>query len=153
MDWRLLRIPTLESGIYALGRLEFAGKFADQPEELRATLLDTFIFQNARRDLTNLSLQETRLRRQRKQDVQELTQLQQERRSRRDEQLHAAAHMYERFNQNGDAFDPAEFGFEFSFEEIEERVGLFEGRRIRCQYPEQFAKIHAKELREERLAA
>jgi hypothetical protein len=152
-DWRLLRIPTLESGIYALGRIEFAGKFADQPEELRATLLDTFIFQNSRRDLTNLSLQETRLRRQREKDVQELTELQQERRSRREELLQAAAYMYERFKENGDPFDPAEFGFEFSFDEIEERVGLYEGRRIGCDYPEQFAKIHAKELREERLAA
>ena len=152
-DWRLLRIPTLESGIYALGRLQFADQFADQPEELRTTLLDTFIFQNSRRDLTNLSLQETRLRRQREKDVAELAQLLEERRKRRETRLNAAAHMYERFKQNEEEFDPAEFGFEFSFDEIEERVGLFEGRAIRCQYPEQFAKIRAKELREERLAA
>ncbi len=152
-DWRLLRIPTLESGIYALGRLEFAEKFADQPEELRATLLDTFIFQNSRRDLTNLSLQESRLRRQRENDVTELKELQQERRKLRHARLNAAAHMYERFKENEQPFDPAEFGFEFSFEEIEERVGLFEGRNIRCQYPEQFAKIRAKQLEEERLAA
>jgi hypothetical protein len=152
-DWRLLRIPTLESGIYALGRLEFADKFADQPEELRATLLDTYIFQNSRRDLTNLSLQEARLRRQREHDLAELKDLHQERRAQREAQLNAAARMYERFKENEDPFDPAAFGFEFSFEEIEQRVGLFEGRAIRCQYPEQFAKIRAKELREERLAA
>lgn len=152
-DWRLLRIPTLESGIYALGRIQFAQMFADQPEELRATLLDAYIYQSSRRDLNNLCLQETRLRRQREKDALELTELIRERRARREAQLTAAAHMYERFKENEDPFDPAEFGFEFSFEEIEERVGLFEGRRIRCNYPEQFAKIHAKELHDERLAA
>ena len=61
--------------------------------------------------------------------------------------------MYERFQENEDEFDPAEFGFAFSIEEIEERVGLFEGRRIGCKYPEQFARIHAAELKEDREAA
>ena len=152
-DWRLLRIPVLESGIYALGRLQFAEIFADQPEAIRATLLDAHIFQTWRRDLTNLSLQESRLRRQREKDCAELTELLKERLARRESQLSAAAHMYKRFQENEDPFDPAEFGFAFSFEEIEERVGLFEGRAIRCQYPEQYAKIRAKELRGERLAA
>ncbi len=152
-DWRLLRIPTLESGIYALGRLDFADKFADQPEELRATLLDTYVFQHSRRDLTNISLQESRLRRQREKDVAELKELQHERRKLHEARLNAAAHMYQRFKDNQDPFDPAEFGFEFSFDEIEERVALFEGRSMRCSYPEQFAKIRARELREERLAA
>jgi hypothetical protein len=149
-DWRLLRIPTLESAIYALGRLEFAEKFADQPEAVRATLVDGYIFQTSRRDLTNVSLQESRLRRHREKDCAELTQLLKERRARRETQLTAAAHMYTRFKENEDPFDPAEFGFEFSCDEIEERVGLFEGRAMGCQYPEQFAKIRAKQLREER---
>ncbi len=152
-EWRLLRIPSLQSGIYALGRLTHGEKFADQPEAVRATLLEAHIFQTYRRDLTNLSLQESRLRRQREKDMAELQQLQQERRQRYEAQLEAAAHMYERFQENEQPFDPAEFGFEFSIETIEQRVGLFEGRRIGCKYPQQFAKIHAKDLREERLAA
>jgi hypothetical protein len=149
-EWRLLRIPSLESGIYALGRLQYAEKFAGQPETVRAALLDAYIFQASRRDLTNLSLQESRLRRQREKDLAELEKLTQERLARREAQLNAAAHMYERFKENQDPFNPAEFGFEFSFDEIEQRVGLFEGRRIRCQYPEQFARIHAADLRAER---
>ena len=152
-QWRLLRIPSLESGIYALGRLQYAEKFADQPEAVRATLIDAYIFQTSRRDLTNLSIQESRLRRQREKDLAELEKLAEERLARREARLNAAAHMYERFKENEDPFDPAEFGFEFSFDEIEERVGLFEGRRIRCQYPEQFAKIHAADLKEAREAA
>ncbi|HEY7303042.1 MAG TPA: hypothetical protein VH601_02925 [Bryobacteraceae bacterium] len=152
-EWRLLRIPSLESGIYALGRLQYAENFADQPEAIRATLLDAYIFQASRRDLTNLSLQESRLRRQREKDLAELQKLIQERIAKREARLDAAAHMYERFKENEEPFDPKEFGFEFSFDKIEERVGLFEGHRIGCKYSEQFAKIHAKDLREERLAA
>ncbi len=152
-QWRLLRIPSLESGIYALGRIQYAGEFADQPEAVRATLLDAFIFQTSRRDLTNLSLQESRLRRQREKDLAELEDLTGERLSKREKRLDAAAHMYERFKENEHEFDPAAFGFEFSFEEIEERVGLFEGHAIGCKYPEQFAKIHAAELKEDREAA
>ncbi|HEY7305499.1 MAG TPA: hypothetical protein VH601_15350 [Bryobacteraceae bacterium] len=152
-EWRLLRIPSLESGIYALGRLQYADKFADQPEAVRSTLLDACIFQTSRRDLTNLSLQESRLRRQREKDLAELKQLQQERLAKREARLNAAAHMYERFKENEGSFNPVEFGFEFSLDEIEERCGLFEGRRIRCQYPEQFAIIHARGLRADREAA
>ena len=152
-EWRLLRIPSLQSGIYALGRLQYAEKFNDQPEAVRSTLLDAYIFQTSRRDLTNLSIQESRLRRQREKDLAELKELQQERIAKREARLNDAAHMYERFKENDDPFDPVEFGFEFSFDEIEERCGLFEGRRIRCNYPEQFAKIHAADLRAERLAA
>ena len=152
-QWRLLRIPSLESGIYALGRLQYGDKFADQPEAVRSTLLEAYIFQTSRRDLTNLSIQESRLRRHREKDLAELETLTEERLAKREARLTAAAHMYERFQENEDKFDPAEFGFEFSFDEIEERVGLFEGRRIGCKYPEQFAKIHAAELREDREAA
>ena len=32
-EWRLLRIPTLESGIYAIGRLEFADRFTTEQDE------------------------------------------------------------------------------------------------------------------------
>jgi hypothetical protein len=152
-EWRFLRIPSLESGIYALARLQFASKFEDQPEALRSTLLDAYVFQTSRRDLTNLSIQESRLRRQREKDMAELKQLQQERIAKHETRLNAAAHMYERFKENGDLFDPVEFGFEFSVEQIEERCGIFEGRRIGCKYPEQFAIIHARDLRQERLAA
>ena len=34
-QWRLLRIPSLEAGIYALGRLEFAELFASEDESVR----------------------------------------------------------------------------------------------------------------------
>src|SRR6516162_7118264 len=38
-EWRLARIPSLEMGIYALGRLEFAELFPDQEEGVRKQLI------------------------------------------------------------------------------------------------------------------
>ncbi len=43
-EWRLARIPSLETGVYALGRLEFARLFEDQPEDVRKSLVEAKIF-------------------------------------------------------------------------------------------------------------
>ena len=79
-EWRLLRIPTLESGLYALGRHELAADCAHEPDpQLRATMLEAHIFRTFQKDLRNLALQERRLRNQLKQDTAELRRIQQER--------------------------------------------------------------------------
>jgi hypothetical protein len=79
-EWRLLRIPTLESGFYALGRHELAADCAHEPDPLlRATMLEAHIFRTYQKDLRNLALQERRLRNQLKQDTAELRRLQAER--------------------------------------------------------------------------
>ena len=79
-EWRLLRIPTLESGLYALGRHELAADCAHEPDpQLRATMLEAHIFRTYQKDLRNLALQERRLRNQLKQDTAELRRIQQER--------------------------------------------------------------------------
>ena len=64
-EWRLLRIPALEMGIYALGRIEFAELFANEDEAVRKHLIEAKIFLVYQRQLNNLSIQEGRLRRQR----------------------------------------------------------------------------------------
>ena len=40
-EWRLLRIPALEMGVYAIGRLEFAGLFPDEDEAVRRHLIES----------------------------------------------------------------------------------------------------------------
>ncbi|MBV9154695.1 MAG: hypothetical protein JO097_00400, partial [Acidobacteriaceae bacterium] len=53
-EWRLLRIPSLEMGIYALGRLEFAELFPDQDDpKVRAALIDAKIFLVYQKQLNN----------------------------------------------------------------------------------------------------
>src|SRR5689334_5633182 len=81
-EWRLLRIPALEMGIYAVGRLEFAAKFENQDASVVNALLDAQVFLSYQKQLNNLSVQEGRLRRQRDTDLAALKQLQDARRAR-----------------------------------------------------------------------
>ena len=71
--WRLDRIPSLEAGIYAIGRRELAAQFAEEEDEaVRKAMIEAQIFLSYRRDLNNLSVQEARLRRQYEKDEAEL---------------------------------------------------------------------------------
>lgn len=74
--WRLARIPGLEFGIYALGYRQFAEEFANIPAAEAGTLIEARTFMAYQRQLMNLSLQESRLRRQCDKDAAELKQLQ-----------------------------------------------------------------------------
>jgi hypothetical protein len=74
--WRLARIPSLEFGIYALGRLEFAEEFSNHPPAEAAALIEAKTFVAYQRQLNNLSIQESRLRRQCEKDTAELNRLQ-----------------------------------------------------------------------------
>jgi hypothetical protein len=117
-QWRLLRIPALEMGIYALGRLENAGKFQNEDPAVQKALLDAHVFLTYQRQLNNLSVQETRLRGQYEKGVAELVKLQTERKEAAKRLLDKAAKLYEDAAAEQMPFDPAEFGFEFSIDQI-----------------------------------
>jgi hypothetical protein len=127
-DWRLRRIPILEHGIYALGHAEFAPLFADQPEPLRAGQIQTKTYMTYEKQLRNLQLQQSRIRRHRQEDVNELTDLQAlrraEREARRREQVTAATASLIKAYKTGtvDKWNPAGIGFEFSLGEIAVRL-------------------------------
>jgi len=151
-EWRLLRIPTLESGIYAIGRLEFTDKFASESDEtVRKSLIEAQIFLSYRKDLNNLSIQEGRLRRQKEKDTAELTEMQHKRREEETRKLRKAAVLYRDLKAEGRVLDPAEFGFEFSIEQIEEQVALVDARNAHSSYPECEVPYRAQELRKERM--
>ena len=85
-QWRLDRIPSLEFGFFALGRIRYAELFAEvEDPQVRAALLDAHIFTAEGRHFKNLHLQEARLRRQREQDLKELKELQVQRRREEEE--------------------------------------------------------------------
>jgi hypothetical protein len=123
-EWRLLRIPSLEMGIYALGRLEFAELFPQEDPEVRKHLIEAKIFLAYQRQLNNLSVQENRLRRQREKDKAALRELQDVRKRQTKARLDEAAYQYIAAVHDGTyhTFDPIEFGFEFSPAEIELRA-------------------------------
>jgi len=77
-----------------------------------------------RKDLTNLALQERRLRNQRKDDIAELRELQRARvenkkasKSKRNDDLCRAQRYRADCRRKGVAFDPVKFGFDFSLDE------------------------------------
>jgi hypothetical protein len=123
-EWRLLRIPALEMGIYALARLEFADLFPGESETVRHALIEAKTFLVYQRQLNNLSIQEGRLRRQREKDTEILRKMQEERRLQTEKRLNEAAKLYIEAVDQGlrHLFKPAELGFEFSLGQIEVRA-------------------------------
>jgi hypothetical protein len=123
-QWRLQRIPSLEFGIYAVGRLEFADLYAQEEPDVGAQLIEAKIFLVYRRQLNNLSIQESRLRRQCEKDTAALRQLQDDRARQRKALLTQAARQYIAAvnERTHDIWDPAKNGFEFSFEQVEVRA-------------------------------
>jgi hypothetical protein len=127
-EWRLARIPALEMGIYALGHLEFAELFPDQDAAVRKQLIDAKVYLAYRRELSNLSIQEGRLRRQREKDLAALQALQQPRLLQVQAQVQAtldqAARMYIEAVHRDEhhLFDPEALGFEFTTEQVELRA-------------------------------
>jgi len=122
--WRLARIPSLEAGIYALGRLEFAELFPGQEEGVRKQLIEAKIYLAYQRQLANLSVQEGRLRRHAEKDSAALQELQEARRLETLSRLNEAARAYilaVRRNQR-EQFDPQALGFEFTIGQIEARA-------------------------------
>lgn len=123
IEWRLLRIPSLEMGIYAIGRLEFAEKFAAETDEtVRNSLIEAQTFLTYQRQLNNLSVQERRLRSQREKDLADLKKLQSDRETKTRVQLNHGIKLYEEAQKEGKPFDPAEFGFEFSMDQLHEHM-------------------------------
>jgi hypothetical protein len=122
--WRLARIPSLEAGIYALGRLEFADLFPDHEEGVRKQLIEAKVYLTYQRQLANLSIQEGRLRRQAEKDLAALQGLQEGRRLETLARLNEAARAYilaVRRNEH-EQFNPEALGFEFTFKQIEVRA-------------------------------
>ena len=116
---RLERIASFEMAIFAQGRAQLKGADADEPEPIRNAMIELEISRLHERELRNLHLQESRIRRQRDRDIEELRYLQAERRRLQEEQMELAAQLYRKAKTEDRTFDPAEFGFVFSIAEIE----------------------------------
>jgi len=130
-EWRLQRIPSLEMGIYALGHLEFADQFPTEEPEVRKHLIQAKIHLAYQRQLKNLSLQESRLRRQRQKDEAALRELKERVAKERQARLDHVAQAF--LNAASDKpvknFDLAQFGSEFSMQEVYPRAIQIDAER------------------------
>jgi len=128
-EWRLLRIPTLEAGFYALGRHELAAECAHEPDEqTRASILNSLIARKYEKDLKNLALQERRLQNQLAKHVAELKQIQDDRDAvlfhRRNEAMLDSKRIHFPFEPPPDAVE--QFGFEFSNDFLNTRRKVYD---------------------------
>jgi len=144
-NWRLLRIPALEMGIYAVGRLELAELFPNEDESVRKHLIEAKVFLVYQRQLNNLSIQEGRLRRQREKDTAALRELQEMRKRQVQARLDVAAKQYilAVHEHRRDDFDPVALGFDFSLAEIELRAMALD-RHLFAEYEENLRKQASK---------
>ena len=131
IEWRLLRIPTLETGILALGRKRFAETHPDESPANRAVLLEAEVHLAYQKPLANLALQENRLNRQHERETAKLEKLQSARREKEALLLEEAARLYILSEEKEIPFpisDLQQFGFEFSFEQVQRAVAKRKGR-------------------------
>ncbi len=127
-EYRLLRIPSLETSIYAIGAIKLADVHpAETDPAVRETLIRGEVLLTYRRDLTNLALQERRLRNQHKSDLEKLEALQKERQeqAKRNDRGEIQARLFNALKtmmscqDRNQKFIPTQFGFEFSIPELE----------------------------------
>lgn len=134
-EWRLLRIPTLESNIYAVGRIQFANLFEEQDPSVRPALIEAHTYLTFCRQLTNLSIQETRLRRQREKDLAALAELKKADAAERQSRLTRVAIECMRARHQGKPSPALEIGSEFSTAEIEKTMEQYKGMRDDANHP------------------
>lgn len=123
--WRIARIPALEAGIFAVGRVKLADLHAEEKDErLRAAMIQTEVFMAYERQLRNLQTQEARLRRNLEKDQAALSVMQQKRISERETRLTKAAKVVLAGLRDTDPakYQMPDFGFEFSVDEIQDRA-------------------------------
>jgi hypothetical protein len=119
-QWRLLRIPTLESAVWALGRAQHAAECqAESDLELRDLMIDGLVLESKQKQFANLTLQEGRLQRHLEKLIKQFKDLREEREAM---QLVYRDQIMDQYVKGPFPFDPARFGFEFSKEYIEGRL-------------------------------
>lgn len=106
--WRLRRIQELENALYLHGERQFANAFAEEPPEIRRSMIALQTHLTYQKELRNLHIQEARIDRKRAQAHKELEQLQANRQSSEDP---IAAAEEEAFSSDAEFFAALDAGY------------------------------------------
>jgi hypothetical protein len=120
--WRINQLHSTESAIYSMGHRQYVEQFADETPETAAAMARALTFENKRKELDRLHRYESRLQRQVANDVAALRELQAARTAYEQRQQEQAIRLYLNFKKQDKAWNPAEFGSDWSMEEIEALV-------------------------------
>ena len=148
-DWRLLRIPTLEAGIYALGRHELAGRFESEEPLVGASMLEAQTYLLYGRQLNNLSIQESRLRRYYEESERKLNELQKLRKQKTATELRQTALLYLDNKEAKRPFQLEWFGFDFSMDDLLSEIAKILVQKEASKYPLLRTKELLERLKEE----
>ena len=149
-EWRLLRIPSSEAAILALGRAKLAPLVAHEADpQAREQMLEAEVLLTYRKDLSNLSLQHSRLTRHRLNVAKELEAMQSKRKLVEQHQIKRAAEYYICCTKTDWTFNPPEIGFDFSLDDMFTYLAAIEAREAREQFPEVAVPLIAARLKME----
>jgi hypothetical protein len=115
--WRLHQLAATEAGLYAIGYIEHKTDFDGNP--LAEAMVRALVFQEKRKDFDRLRRYESGIHRQITRDMAELIALQTARKAQAAQQLKDAIALHTYFTAEGKTWNPADFGFVLSIEEIE----------------------------------
>ncbi len=114
-EWRINRIARLEMALYAHGQVEFASLFVTEDPNVQSLLLEAHTHNAYARQLKELSIQESRLRRYFEKDAAALADLQADRvREGQEQKQQASEATAMQPIQTAPAPSPNSVGFEFS---------------------------------------
>jgi len=117
--WRLNQITATEAAIYELGRMDHAEKFAAHPPEKVTAMCRALTLNEKQKDLSLLNRYQTRLNRQVTLDLKDLAERQRVRKAAELKQFQLAAALHLKAHLDKEPFNPADFGFVWSREEID----------------------------------
>jgi hypothetical protein len=144
--WRLNQITATEAAIYELGRMDHAEKFAAHPPEKITAMCRALTLNEKQKDLSLLNRYQSRLTKQVSLDLKELEERQRTRKTLELKQFQLAAAFHTRAHLDRKTWDPAEFGFVWSSEEIKRYVELSIRRRDALKGPGSHEKIVYEDL-------
>ena len=122
--WRLNQITATEAAIYELGRMDHAEKFAAYPPEKITAMTRALTVAEKQKELGLLNRYQTRLTKQVTLDLKELKELQSIRKAKELRQFQQAAALHRKAHLEKQPFNPEDFGFVWSREEIDYHSNL-----------------------------
>jgi hypothetical protein len=118
--WRVAQIACMESALYALGQRAHFHEFSTETPETAAALCRLKTFEEKRKELDRLRRYENSLNRQANTDLAQLQNLQSIRKAKEAQQQKDAIALHTHFTTQGKPWNPADFGFVLSIQQIEQ---------------------------------
>jgi hypothetical protein len=127
--WRIFQISKIEAGLYTIGEFENKADLANYPADKSDDVSRALTFSRKQKEFDKLNRYQTRLNRQATQDLKQLEQLQSSRKAQELKDFQDAAALYIQSLNTTEPFDPSEFGFVWSEEEIFQSVSQMKLRQ------------------------